>query len=822
MQVKAVPLCRYLHPSWRLFLYRVLASLCVILLVRTVFAITSDAPRAQREAAVIRARNGGIKEGLVTLETLLQKYPDDPRLLADATIVANWAGNDELVLDLYNRQQTPKDDGGVVEAAARSARNLHMYDKSIELYRRAQALEPARWQPFLGEAMALTDRGDYASAASLMEPLLSLHKNERDVIQGEGYLCSRQVDFGCSIAMYQYYLEKSPDDIQVRTDLALALSRLGSETYASAFYARNVVPVATETERSLNGAAAGEEVNWGENYAPTREEQRADSQMALARLNGVIAASNPKGAVWKAAQFDRIIALYDLKQVHEAVQSFEELEREGLDVPEYALESVAGAYLALHEPERAEVLYRKLLEKSPTDGSLWSGLAYAGMERWHPSEALATIDHAANSAAPWLQSPGLSAPKVNQMRLSLESQAAQMRRDVDLLAEQQRRFERLVAAAPANENLRWQLATSYLVRGWPLRALEESGIADTYATSDEVPSLAGAEIHELAGRRDEVDAMIPALRDREFDSPVFKQFLSEMSIERGWQFEAESVFGWGSGVEIGSSDQHSEARLSSPLINNRWRVYGHELSDSGDFGSESAERTRGSVGVRYNYDRQEAWAEFGHDAGTDRNAGNVGAKLSLNDFWTLRVEADNDSFDVPVRAVTGNTHGRSLDLSAGWRASELHSANAGLQRVLFSDGNQRAAISGDWDGRVKTTPRWRTNIGAQEWASSNSLDEDRPYFNPKHDFLLGPYTSLSWLTWQRYDRSFHQRIEFHAAPYWQENYGTGMSVSAQYGQFWKLRSGLELRCGLIWNTQPYDGSNEHRTALSTGITWGSQ
>jgi biofilm PGA synthesis protein PgaA len=139
--------------------------------------------------------------------------------------------------------------------------------------------------------------------------------------------------------------------------------------------------------------------------------------MALARLNGVIAASNPKGAVWKAAQFDRIIALYDLKQVHEAVQSFEELEREGLDVPEYALESVAGAYLALHEPERAEVLYRKLLEKSPTDGSLWSGLAYAGMERWHPSEALATIDHAANSAAPWLQSPGLSAPKVNQMSL---------------------------------------------------------------------------------------------------------------------------------------------------------------------------------------------------------------------------------------------------------------------------------------------------------------------------------------------------------------------------------------------------------------------
>lgn len=793
-----------------------------LLLLHTIFARASDAPRAQREAAVIEARNGDAKDGLAALQALLKEYPDDARLLADATVVANWAGNDELVLDLYARERTPRDDGGVVEAAARSARNLHRYDQSIAFYRHAQALEPARWQPFLGEAMVLTDQGDYAAAAKLMEPLLRFHENEKDVMQGQGYLCSRMANFGCSIAMYQDFLQKSPDDTRVRTDLALALSRMGGETYAAAFYAKSIAPLASETELSLNGAAAGEEVNWGEVYAPTRAQQRADSEMALAGLNVVIAASDPKGSVWKAAQYDRLVALYDLKQARDAVQSFEELEREGLDVPAYALESVAGAYLALHDPERAEALYRRLLEKSPADGNLWSGLAYAQMERWHPSEALATIDHAYKSAAPWLRPLGLSAPKVNQMRLNLESQAAQMRRDVDELADEQRRFEHLVAAAPGNENLRWQLATSYLVRGWTLRALEESRIADSYATSDEVPSLAGAEIDELAGLRDQVDAMLPALRDREFDNPLFKRLLSEMSIERSWQFEAETIFGWGSGIQTGSSDQHSDTSLSTPLFNNRWRIYGHELSDSGDFGPDTGERTRGSLGVRYNYDRQEAWAEFGHDGGTDRNAGNVGTKLSFGDFWTLRVEADNDSFDVPVRAVTGHIYGRSLDLNLGWRASELLSAHAGLERVLFSDGNQRAAISAAWDQRMQTTPRWQMSIGAEEWASSNSLDEDRPYFNPKHDFSLGPHGSFDWLTWQRYDRSFHQRVELQAAPYWQQNYGTGFSVSAHYGQYWKLRSGLELRCGLSWNTQPYDGANEHRTALNTGVTWGSQ
>jgi len=162
------------------------------------------------------------------------------------------------------------------------------------------------------------------------------------------------------------------------------------------------------------------------------------------------------------------------------------------------------------------------------------------------------------------------------------------------------------------------------------------------------------------------------------------------------------------------------------LLDNRWRIYAHELSDSGDFQTGSAERTREGAGVHYDYSRQEAWAEVAHDEGTHRMAGSGGAKLSFGDFWTLRAEADTDSFDVPLRAVTGNVHGRSLDLDLGWRASELRSANIGLQRVLFSDGNQRAVLSGAWNERLWTTPRLQVSIGAEEYASSNSLNETGP------------------------------------------------------------------------------------------------
>lgn len=57
---------------------------------------------------MVQARAGHAKTSLATLQRLLQQYPDDPLLLADAVVVANWAGADAVALDLYSNPATPK------------------------------------------------------------------------------------------------------------------------------------------------------------------------------------------------------------------------------------------------------------------------------------------------------------------------------------------------------------------------------------------------------------------------------------------------------------------------------------------------------------------------------------------------------------------------------------------------------------------------------------------------------------------------------------------------------------------------------------------
>jgi biofilm PGA synthesis protein PgaA len=798
-----------------------LFTVAITLSIGTLPASASDAPRVEREAAVAEARAGNARGGLKALQSLLQEHPDDSRLLADTVVVAGWAGDDAYVLEVYGRPQTPKDDATVAEAAAHAARNLHEYTRSLSLYRRAESLAPEDWQARLGEAMVLVDQGDYSSASSLMRPLFRDHGREKDIELGQAYLCERQANFACALSIYEARLEKAPTNQEIQCQFARSLSSAGGETYALHFCDRP----ASDATRVLDTNAAAENLRWTVVSGSSWAQRKDEASRALALLDRVIAASSVKDRTAQRAQFDRILALSELGRWRDVTQSYERLTRLGIAAPPYALEAVAGAYLQLRQPRQAEHIYRALVQHSPADGGAWSGLAYAQLENENISASFHSIDQAYAYSPVWIGANNLKVPQTNSLHTDLALQAAQMRGYAGLLKEEQRRLTALSGLAPANIALRRALAMNYLHRGWKLRAIEEESIADSYEERDELPSLEQVEILNGAGDRDDADKLLAPLLRREGSNLAVDRFLRERTIERGWQLDAAGAYEWSSGHFIGSTDQHSEAHLYTPLADNRWRVYAHELSDSGNFAAGFASRTRAGLGMTYNYNRQMAWGEIAGDSGTNEPvvAGNGGVQFSLGDHWTLRAQGDSDSIsDVQLIAVLARIRARSADFNLGWRANELLSANVGLQRVLFSDGNQRAAISAAVDRRLWTTPHLELNLSAEEWASTNSRDQNRVYFNPRHDFSLGPRGTLNWLTWRHYDRSFHQEVSLYSAPYWQENYGIGSAISASYGVHWTVSKRLGFLCKAVWDSQPYDGSNEPYTAVNFGLTWGSQ
>jgi poly-beta-1,6 N-acetyl-D-glucosamine export porin PgaA len=739
-------------------------------------------------------------------------------LLADSTIVANWAGEDAVALSLYSREQTPKDAPGVIEAAARSARNLHQFDRALELYRHAESVSPQRWQARLGEALVLIDQENFSAASALLQPMLQDHPQEADVLSADAYLCSRRKDPACVLATQERLANMKSGDSSIQCQIAETLSGLGAESTALRRCPNS------DKQRRLNAALAAEGVRWGEAYGPARQ-QKTQIAKALADLDNVIVASSIKDDVWRQAQFDRLVALSDLQRTHEVVQTYEELQQEKVHIPPYALEVVANAYLTLHQPERAEKLFRELVQNSPKDGEALSSLAYAQLEQEHIGQAFHSIDSAYANAPAWLVAPGLKGMQINSFHSRLGLQAAKMRGYVGLLPEEQSRLTKLLELAPADIEIRRQLAMTYVDRGWPSRALEEERIADTYAQSDEIPSMESAEIYEAAGRRDAVDAILPVLVERDGHPGALTRFLHDRAIERGWQLHVAGNAAWSSGSYIGTSDQHNEARLSSPFLRNRWQVFGHGVFDNGEFARGNATRARSGAGISFSYERQWLWGEVAADTGTAGTsvAGDFGAEFGLSDHWRLRTEADSDNIeDVPLIAALGGVHARSVDLNVGWRGSELRAGNIGTQLLLFTDGNQRFSATGHWDERVRVSHRFGINIAPSLGISTNSKDQNRLYFNPQSDLSFGPQVTFDWVTWRRYERNLHQEIGMYAAPYWQHGYGTGTAGSASYTMRWKLSNRLGFFCAAKWNSQPYNGSNESYTALNYGLTLGSQ
>jgi biofilm PGA synthesis protein PgaA len=779
------------------------------------------APRTVREAAVAQARSGDARTAMQSLRKLLQTYPEDSRLLADTTIVANWAGEDAYAIELYERASTPKDDAGVVEAAARSARNLHRYDLALKLFGHAEFVAPDRWQAKLGEAMVLTDQADYAAAVKVMEPLLRDHIAEVDVESGEAYLCSRRGDYPCVIGMDQRLMAQKPAAAHKYQDqMALALAHIRGDSLAFDLRGapdKQLAPYLTATQ-------AAEHIRWAEYADHTWTERKSDSEQALAMLDSVIRTSSPQDVLWKQAQADRILALSDLRLQRRVIDAWKHLVQMHVDVPDYALGRVAKAYLTLRHPRDAEPLYRVLVLHVPGDADYWSGLAYSQFEQENIREAFATIDQVYLEAPSEMRSKGLKDPQFNKAHIELGTQAAEMRGFTDMPRAEQVRLSRLLNAAPENSAVDRAMAATFLARGWPLLAMREERIADSYEEMDERPVLEDAEIYAGAGRLDDAEALIPSVLLVEGNSPPMERFLRERSINREWQIEAESGYEWSSGQFLGNS-QHSDGHLYSPLIHNRWRAFLHGWGENGDFQEGATYRARSGGGVNYDYARQSAWAEIAADTGTagTRTGFVLGGQFAIGDHWTFRAEGDTDNVtDVQLIAELAGVHARSLSLNAVWSQSELRSIHAGGQRMLFSDGNQRTDFSASWDERIVTAPHLQIEISPEEWNSANSENENRIYFNPKRDFSLGPRTTAHWLTWRRYETKFSQDMSFYAAPYWQQHYGTAAAVAASYGQLWKLSPRFGAFAKVKWNSQPYDGKREPYTDLTFGLKWGPQ
>ncbi|HWX66213.1 MAG TPA: poly-beta-1,6 N-acetyl-D-glucosamine export porin PgaA [Rhodanobacter sp.] len=631
-----------------------------------------------------------------------------------------------------------------------------------------------------------------------------------------------------ALALCEDILQRWPSDPEASRLRVRLLSELGAAAQALQLARQLASPLAPDEMARLEADLASHQIRWAQADSPDPRQPYLSTDRAVATQDELLARyGDTRPELAARVGTDRLIAYNQASRSAAVVSGYQALRRAGKPLPPYALTAVADALLQQRQPEQAIPLYLEGIRNDPGPYRVGQsdpriGLLYAYLETGRYREAIALIDKAAAAEPIWLPVRGSTQPHVNPHKTETDLNAALARENAGLQREAWQRIEALRAQAPMNTTLWRELANAEQARGWPRRS--EDTLVGAAAID---PSDLSMQLGAINAWRDLNDFQLvePTLRQVEAVLPRDEHVLQTRDAwdrQRGWQFDLEHDRGEGGAPNFGDYDHETQATLQSPLLDDRWRIYGITRLAGASLQEGHTQRERLGLGLRGYARGWEAYVQAlpGIGGDTRRNALEAGVRWFPSDYWTFTADWSNTGDrDVSLRASHYGITAHTLNTSMQWRASELTSVKLSDSRDGFSDGNHRDSWQAQLTQRLHTAP-YLTLDGGLSLGTTRNTRTDAPYYSPSCA-RWGMFTGrLESLLYQHYERSWRQSIDIAAGSYDECRYGSAWTASARYGQTFEPHGGLALGWGLGWASQPYDGKRDSRVTLDLTLHWG--
>jgi biofilm PGA synthesis protein PgaA len=629
-----------------------------------------------------------------------------------------------------------------------------------------------------------------------------------------------------ALAYCQEVLARWPDNLEARQLNVTLLSELGAS--ARALELGSALPSAKDpaVRDRLIADYDAHQVRWARGEPADAHHPYAEADTAAAAIERLANDPHTPADIRLRARMDVLAVLDQDDRAGEVLADYAPLKQQGVQLPPYAEQAVADAMMQKHDARDAIPLYEDSIRRDPgpydpSEIDPRIGLASAYLEAGRMHDALSTIHQLADSEARWLHLRNVRGNTQNPRKVDADTAVAAIDMDEGLLKTAYDQLAAMSAEAPGNAEIRRELATAELARGWPRHALDTLKIADTWDERDANAALDQAAAHQALYDFAAEQSNLAQAQQEAGRSGRVQDALDAWDRYRGWQFDLTHDNGWGNSPDYGDRDEETEATLASPLLDNHWRILALAQYATASLPEGGVARERAGLGLQYYVHGLQLYVEALPSA--DRFVGRTdvaaGFNWAINDQWTWSTDWSSASNDVPLRAQYYGITGNSVSTAVQWRASELTSAKLAVYRDRFSDGNLREGWLADVVQRLHTAPNLTLDGGVEIGGSHNS-ETDRPYFNPRDDHSYALTGSLQNLLSQYEDRSWTQRIDVAVGGYQELNYGTGLMVSARYGQIFQPQFGLRFGWGMSWHYQPYDGRHESRVVLDLTMHWG--
>lgn len=623
-------------------------------------------------------------------------------------------------------------------------------------------------------------------------------------------------------------LQRWPNDPDALACRVRLLSELGAAGRALELARSLPVPLARAEMARLEADAAAHQTRWSEAMPADTRHPYVEADRAVALENAAVDRYRQiQDDAPATVRADRAVAHGHAWLSAQAVHDHDAMRTDGVPLPSYAAAAIAYALLRQRQPERAIPLFEEAIRADPgpyaqdqVDPRI--GLAYAYVEAGRYRDATRLIDQVADNEPAWLSQHGTAIMQSNAHKADAAVTAAQLRQEAWLYRDAWRRLEALRAEAPASAAIWQELAVVERARGWPRRS--EDTVMGAVGLDPDSPSARLGAIEDWR-ELDDFARVEPALREVEAVAPRDPAVqLARQSWDRqhGWQFDLSHTDGHGGSANFGDADHETEATLQSPLMADHWRLYGITRYATASIPEGEVTRESLGMGLRGYARGLEAYVQAlpSLDSHSHRTALEAGLRWFPSDYWTYALDwSTTGDQDVPLRAHYYGVTAHSLNASVQWRASEQGSIKVDANAVRFSDGNRRYGWDAAWTQRAYTAPWFTVDAGVEAGATRNSRTEV-PYYSPSCARWAAATGRLENMLYQRYERTWQQRVDLSLGSYDECRHGSGLMASVRYGQSYAPRGGLSFGVGIGWSTQPYDGRQDNRVMLDLTLHWG--
>lgn len=779
-----------------------------------------------RTSAVAVAKAGHLQEGISRLLALHRSHSEDSFITADLIVLLRLAGQNRQIATLANQVNTNKIPDYARMDLARALRDEKQFEQARTVL--AHHTKAFGLPGQILYAMVTLEAGHPKKAIAALP---SAHaKGLRAIdLTDMAYIWRRAGYPEKALTLSERALKIKPGMEQGIRERVFALSDMGAEVlalksakqYANFFSKPELNRLqATVTAYQIRDAVAQRKML--ENHY--RYDVRNQPLMhTLTELKNDRTQFKGDPSALLHNRYDMIYTLRELDLMHQAIAEFQSLpirltssgSGELNKIPAYVRIAAADAYLYLHHPHTAAVLYESVIRQHPgTDVKNYIGLYYAYIDGELYQRAESLLKHIHKVTPTWRWEYGKKVP--NWQRLDVDQLWAMDAAYRNHEGESERRLRKLSNAAPRNAGLLNALATVERWRGWPEQSMRTTRRAAAYqpVSKDTRINLADnnrdLEHFPLWGQQ------IHALHhDFPTDTSIQKS-LAQWQDRQHFSISSEYTTGKSRGNSnnanpvTGNRDQELQTRLNTPWTNSGWRAFldQHYLWSSYAEGPLSYNRL--GAGVEWRGDRKHFWAMIDNDQLTSNHVGlSAGWSQWLDDQWQYSINGSTYSLDTPLRAKAAGFSGKSIGANLLWRQSESREAYLGLSLLSISDGNKRVDFSTGITQRLFASPHHITSGGIDLFAEHNS-QPGGPYFNPSSSESASVRLEHQWITWRRYERSFTQYFKVSAGYGWQSNYGGNPTVDLFYEHKWKFSRTWGLHYGVGWGSNVYDGGREHR------------